>query len=65
MTNVKKLGQFLILPNHFLKASGLPYYCTFEASMMIFIMEIRREFSLFHIEPKSLCSVAEYARKFK
>ena len=31
--------------------------------MMVFIMEIRREFSLFHIEPKSLCSVADYAKK--
>ena len=33
--------------------------------MMVFIMEIRREFSLFHIEPKSLCSVADYAKKLK
>ena len=43
----------------------LPVYCAFEASTILFIMEIRREFSFCHNEPKSLCSVAEYARKFK
>ena len=62
----KKIRSIFNFAWSFLKCKRLSlYYSTFEASMMIFIMEIRREFSLFHIEPKSLCSVADYARKFK